>query len=104
MRKQIKKYDAKEVSKTVGDMVQLGFLISAHTKYAAYVEYAGHVEGVYVRISQDKEEGMNNTIYSQDAYVGDEWHGRTNGESLKKLETMKNHLKKFLEDNTKVTL
>lgn len=67
--------------------------ITAHTKYAAYYRYQGHVDSLFVGVAtgKEEEEQYNDLIYEADIYMG---AGMT--DPMHKLQACLNQLKTYV--------
>lgn len=64
--------------------------INAHTQYAAFYSYSGHVEKIQVYISMSKED-FSNWIWDLDVLMGIDF-----GDPTQKLRACLDHLKTYV--------
>jgi hypothetical protein len=79
------------------DIMQLGVEISENTKTDVFVEYAGHVDHLSMRIYEDGWEKDKEEYYSRNVYL-DIKLGRSEEDIIKSLEEIYAELSKYKEE------
>ncbi|BFH70639.1 hypothetical protein J27TS7_57670 [Paenibacillus dendritiformis] len=83
-----------EIAVLIGEVQALAFLVNQKTKYAVFVEHAGHVQKLKLSIRASKE-NFTEWITDDELYVsGNLAHGVE-----RKLKLLKLRLRKILRDN-----